>query len=164
MPDRSTTWYDSGLAAGTDYVYQVRAIADGGYEGAWSAPSTAAATLARADEIPAAPGPPTVSLVSGNALVEWTAPAETGGGIIAAYSVRRRPAGCGQSFETIDGSVPTQYEDTGFGSLPTGIYLYSVRTLNTHNEFGPWSLDGELHTDGTVPVLAWDGDAFCPAN
>ena len=90
VPDRSTIWYDSGLNAGTDYVYRVRAIAAGGYEGAWSAASTAATTLAAADEIPAAPGPPTMSVESGNARVSWTAPTETGGSAIASYDARRR--------------------------------------------------------------------------
>ena len=57
VPDRTTTWYDSGLAAGTAYVYRVRAVtADGEYVGAWSTPSAAATALAAADEIPARPG------------------------------------------------------------------------------------------------------------
>ena len=110
VPDRRTTWYDSGLAAETAYACRVRAIADGDYKGAWSAVSTdaTATTLATTAEIPAAPGPPTVSLVAGNALVLWTAPAETGGSAITHYEVRRRPAGCGQSFTTIAVSDTTQ--------------------------------------------------------
>ena len=164
VPDRRTTWYDSGLAAGTEYVYRVRAIADGGYEGAWSAASTTATTLTAADEIPAAPGPPTMSVESGEARVEWTAPTETGGSAIASYDVRRRPAGCDQTFAVIPDDVTgTQYDDADFDGLDAGIYLYSVRAVNTDGEAGAWSLDGELHTDGSVPVLAWK-PAFCPEN
>ena len=163
VPDRSTIWYDSGLAAGTAYAYRVRAIADGGYEGDWSGASRSATTLATADEIPAAPERPTVSLVSGNAQVSWTAPTETGGSDILAYLVRRRFADCDEPFETIAAPGAASYVDGGFGSLRAGIHLYSVRAINTDNEEGPWSLDGELHTDGTVPVLAWKR-AFCPAN
>ena len=166
VPDRSATWYDSGLDADTAYVYRVRAIADGGYEGAWSAASTAATTLATADEIPAAPEPPVVSLITGvgNALALWTAPAETGGSAITHYKVRRRPAGCDETFEVFGADASdTQYIDDLFRSLSQGVYLYSVRAVNADGEAGAWSLDGELHTDGTVPVLTWK-PAFCPAN
>ena len=170
VPDQSTIWYDSGLGAGATYTYRVRAIADGGYEGAWPELSGAAATLATAAEIPAAPDPPTMSLLeSGSSRVSWTAPTETGGSAIASYNVRRRPAGCDQSFATIDSvsASVTQYDDIQFGTfiLPTdeGVYLYSVQAVNADGELGAWSLDGELRTNGTVPVLAWK-PAFCPAN
>ena len=138
VPDHTTTWYDSGRAVGTDYVYRVRAIAAGGYEGAWSAASTAATTLAAVDEIPVAPELPTMSPVSRNARVVWTAPTETEASNILSYNVRRCPAGCGQSFTftAIASSGATQYDDIDFDSLPEGIYLYSVRVVNTDGEAG----------------------------
>ena len=96
--------------------------------------------------------------------MSWIQPAHSGdSGSVTKYRISRRESGCGEAFTNL-GEVEDQlsYSDASLSGLDEGIYLYVVQAINGSDEVGPPSLPVEIHTDGTMPTLAWAGnDAIC---
>ncbi|MHA2097298.1 MAG: fibronectin type III domain-containing protein, partial [Candidatus Kariarchaeaceae archaeon] len=117
----STTYVDTGLTNGVNYVYTVAAVNING-EGAQSTSANATPSTT--------PGTPTgLSATKGNANVSlsWTAPTVTGGSPLTNYTIYRDG-----SFLVTISAASTTYVDTG---LTNGVnYVYTVSTVNANGE------------------------------
>jgi hypothetical protein len=151
-----------GLTTGTSYTFTVTAMNAVG-AGPSSAPSNAVVPVA-------VPDPPVnVSAVSGNlsATVSWSAPANTGGSAITAYTVTSTSGGA-----TL--TVPGTSTQAVFPSLTGASYQFTVTATNAtgpslasaaSNVVAPYpfhamyTLDGfgGLHTDGASVPARWSG-------
>ena len=146
----------TGLSAGVKYDIQLRAHNDSGH-GPWS--------LVEADEpttvAPSAPAITSISRSDSTLAVVWTAPADTGGGVITAYDVRFIET---SADETVDAnwtvrdnaweSGDLQYTVTGLTNATQ--YDVQVRAVNSAGD-GAWS-DTETGTPrpDTPITLQWE--------
>src|SRR3989454_401919 len=122
----TTTYSDTGLAAGTTYTYRVSAINS---VGTGSPSNSASATT-----LAVAPSPPTglaaTAVSSSQISLSWAAP-NNGGSAIAGYKIERSADG-GSTWATLvanTGSTATTYPDTGLAHTTT--YTYRVSGINS---------------------------------
>ena len=127
----------TGLAGGSSYVAQVRAVNARG-NGAWSA-SSASLTLA---STPNAPAAPTLTTGDRSLAVKWAAPTD-GGSAITDYDVRYKATTANTWSETPDNTPGTTLSTT-IGSLTNGTeYQVQVRAGNDQGD-GAWSATSSL--------------------
>ncbi|MHA2403973.1 MAG: fibronectin type III domain-containing protein, partial [Candidatus Kariarchaeaceae archaeon] len=120
-----TSYNDTGLTNGWNYVYEVAAINDNG-EGPRSSSANATPSTK--------PGPPTALIATaGDSQVQlnWTAPLADGGSPITGYNIYRN----GSFLDTVGAGI-TSYLDTAV--LNGNYYSYQVQTNNT-NGVSPFS-------------------------
>src|SRR2546428_414569 len=148
----STTYSDTGLAAGTTYTYRVSAINSVGT----SPPSgTGSATT-----LAVAPSPPTgltaTAVASSQISLSWSTP-NNGGSAITGYKIERSADG-GTTWSTLvanTGSRATTYSDTGVTHTTT--YTYRVSAINSIGTSPP-----SITASATTPKIgraSWRGRA-----
>ncbi|MDE2975083.1 MAG: fibronectin type III domain-containing protein [Gemmatimonadota bacterium] len=132
--NKNTSYKRTGLSAGTTRHYRVSAI---NRSGAGEASDTAAATTRSAD----APGAPTNLRATADGqtviVLNWTAPADTGGSAITGYKIEKSTDGgttwANQRANTR--STATTYRHTGL-SADTTLH-YRVSAINNNDTGGP---------------------------
>ena len=153
----------TGLSAGVKYDIQLRAHNDSGH-GPWS--------LVEADEpttvAPSAPAITDVTRSDSTLAVVWTAPADTGGGVITAYDVRFIET---SEDETVDANWTVRDNAWESGDLQYNVtsltnateYDVQVRAVNSAGD-GAWS-DTETGTPrpDTPITLQWEETSFTVA-
>ena len=128
----------TGLSAGVKYDIQLRAHNDSGH-GPWSQAEAAEPTVVA----PEAPAITSISRGDSTLAVVWTAPADTGGGVITAYDVRYIET---SEDETVDANWTVQDNAWESGDLQYTVtsltnateYDVQVRAVNSAGD-GAWS-------------------------
>src|SRR5207245_1287370 len=130
----TTTYSDTGLAAGTAYIYRVSAINSVG--------SSLPSNNASATTLAVAPSPPmglaATAVSSSQISLSWTAP-NNGGSAITGYKIERSTDD-GTTWSTLvanTGSTATTYSDTGLTHTTT--YTYRVSAINSVGTGSPSS-------------------------
>ena len=147
----------TGLEGGVKYEFQLRAHNDSGH-GPWSLGEAEEPTTVK----PAAPAITSITRGDRTLAVVWTAPAETGGGVITAYDVRYIET---SEDETVDANWTVRDNAWRSGNLRyivTGLtnateYDVQVRAVNSAGD-GAWS-DTETGTPlpDDIPItLQWE--------
>jgi fibronectin type 3 domain-containing protein len=128
----TTTYNDTGLAAGTSYSYQVNAVDIQSNPGPNSAPPVTASTFSALS--PTAPTNVTATPISTTQInLSWTASTSSFG--IQNYVVQRcAGVGC-TNFVQIGTPTTTTYNDTGL--TPATSYSYIVSPVDIQNNPGP---------------------------
>jgi hypothetical protein len=133
----STSTDFSDLIAGTTYTFSVVAVnAVGSSTAATSSPLTTRT-------VPGAPTDVTATAANGSAIVTWTAPAQTGGTNITAYTVVVNPGGAQVSTPDVTTWVVK-------GLTNGASYKFTVFATNTQGD-GPESLPSNAVTPAAPP-------------
>ncbi len=151
----ATTLVVSGLAGGSSWVFQVRAVNAGG-EGAWSAPSVAVAVPATP---PGAPSGLTAQAGDGEVALSWTAPTDDGGTAVAGYAVRVFEANSETPLATQ--STP----DAGTTFTVTGLtngmaYQFDVAAINAQGTGAPSAKSAPVAPLLVCGAGLWLGEYF----
>lgn len=145
----STSYTVTGLAASTEYDFQVQAVNAGGVS-AWTA--TASATTAAGS----APGTPTGltagSPTSNSIALSWTAPGSGGAG--ASYNVQYQLQS-GGSWTQLSGISGTSYTVTGLAASTT--YNFQVQAVNGGLTSSWTSTVSEATVAPSNYLLTWTG-------
>ena len=154
----------TGLSAGVKYDIQLRAHNDSGH-GPWSQAEAAEPTVVA----PEAPAITSISRGDSTLAVVWTAPADTGGGVITAYDVRYIET---SEDETVDANWTVQDNAWESGDLQYTVtsltnateYDVQVRAVNSAGD-GAWSETetGTPRPDNTPITLQWEETSFTVA-
>jgi len=154
-----TTYSDTGLAAGTQYNYRVRALnaIGGSTESNEDDATTNAAT---------APDPPTSLAAAKESpttmLLSWVAPVDDGDSDITGYKIEREsPTGGGFSTIVADtGNTEVTYRDTGLTAATE--YNYKVSAINAIGTGAASTADAETTPNSadnddlsTIGLLSW---------
>jgi chitodextrinase len=129
-----TTYSDTGLAAGTNYSYRVRATDAAGNLSAYS-PVASATTLAPDTQAPSAPASLTATAVSQSQInLSWSASTDNVG--VTGYLVERENPGT-TSFVQVGTATATTYSDTGLAAGTN--YSYRVRATDAAGNLSTYS-------------------------
>ena len=133
----------TGLANGTEYDVQVRAVSSVG-EGAWSATAST-----RTHGPPLAPAAPSVGEASTTSLdVSWTAP-DDGGASITSYDVRYRKGT--ENWREVNSATTGALTYTIRGLTNATEYEVQVRGVNSFGD-GAWSEGGTVSPPTVAPT------------
>lgn len=145
----ATTYVCTGLTAGTNYTYTVKAVNNRG-ESSASLASTAVTAVAR----PSAPQNVSAVITAGtttlSATVSFDAPATDNGSPVTSYTVTAAPGGA-----TCTVTAPTTYCDIPV--LPDRVYTFSVTATNAVGTSIASASSLEIKaTNGIAPTLVTD--------
>ncbi len=131
----STSLNHTGLTAGQEYWYQVRARNSAGW-GPWSQPPVSA--VPTGVQPPDAPYPRTERNGSTAMDIMWDPPYEDGGGDITGYQIEWSATGVEGTFRSLASPAATARLYTHTGLTPGAEYHYRMRARNSAG-WGPWS-------------------------
>ncbi|HWW00426.1 MAG TPA: fibronectin type III domain-containing protein [Candidatus Acidoferrum sp.] len=144
-----TTFSDTGLAAGTNYSYRVRATDAAGNLSGYS-PVASATTLAPDTQPPTAPASLTATAINGGQInLSWAASTDNVG--VTGYLVERENPGS-TTFAQIGTASGTTYNDTGLS--PNSTYSYQVRATDAAGNLSGYSPVASATTPAANPGLA----------
>ncbi len=135
----ATTCSITGLTNNVEYTFAVAARNDVG-----ESPQSGQSAVARPDEKPEAPAPPTLQFGDGSVLVNWAVPS-TAGSPVERYDLEISPAPAGGGFQK-SSVTGTSVEWSG---LQNGT-LYEVR-VRAYNQ-APDPSDWGAYSDGMIPA------------
>jgi chitodextrinase len=149
----STTYQDTGLAAGTSYSYEVRALDAAGNLGPFSNAYTATTQTSGDTQPPSAPGTLTASVVSSGEIdLSWGAATDNVG--VTGYQIWRcQGAGCTNFAQTAQTSgTATTFNDQTVAASTS--YSYEVRAVDAATNMGPFSNVASGTTPGSSGLVA----------